>query len=742
MGMKTIRPYEMSVWTLRDSYLATLKAPGIENKGQIEEPEFSLKNDGTQEIKFKIPMYYWHNNEFIENPYWYDVKHGLLMTGLRKIKLIFNKRTEDEKIFEFLVTRVEELHDTNKSLYCSVVASSLAFQELGKRGYKISLSSDDFIQEYNDYLDLLDEAEYTPEEYEEELKNAPKENINYWCDKLFENIDWDYSIQMDWINYDGYFLYTIGSELSHLPIVDVAVISETEGKRVVLMTEEEIDTILKQAGLTRRTAALDNRFISYSDLTEEEKETVNNFRESIGLRRNDTIYEDDYIASWDVNADAQTVTPSSYEKFKEKWRPVDAEKSNIYNLTQTIAETFGVYCKYKYYYDDNYHIIRKEVIFYNNFMKEFDEGVELTYGYGLKKVKRVLDSNDIFTKMIVENVEDADSATGLISILNTPANAMGENYLLNFDYLYETGSITEDQYEAVGSFEKHIGFYNQQLKELESFIIKYQNEINDLNASITISNNMITQAQTQIEQSLSAITALTGTETGSITATGVFARFQEDTDGNYYIKITEKGVVADDTLSVYTKYDYNTGRNNENSKIEFSNIVFDSNGNIEKLVGFNITKEQANSLYAYLTYNYRPQLYYENIINTYLSIMKKQKQELETNEVVLAEIEGYFSSAEDNYEQLLSKKQELITDFENLMGPAIREGNWQPGDYKSLYSLDVLDFDFSSADLVQEFGDKKVLWDNESFEGELEGYYESGVTQDKIYYPCIRLDNI
>jgi len=738
--MKAIRPYEMSVWTLRDSYLATLKAPGVENKGQIEEPEFSLKNDGTQEIKFKIPMYYWHNNELVENPYWYDVKHGLLMTGLRKIKLIFNKRTKDEKVFEFLVTMVEELHDTNKSLYCSVAASSLVFQELGKRGYKISLSSDDFIQEYNDYLDLLDETEYTSEEYEEELKNAPKENINYWCDKLFENIDWDYSIQMDWTNYDGYFLYTIGSELSYLPIVDVAVISEIEGNQVVLMTKEEIDAILKEAGLTQRTATLDSRFISYSDLTEEEKEAVNNFRESIGLRRNDTIYEDDYIASWNVNADAQTVTPSSYEKFKEKWRPVDAEKSNIYNLTQTIAETFGVYCKYKYYYDDNYHIIRKEVIFYNNFMKEFDEGAELTYGYGLKKVKRVLDSNDIFTKMIVENVEDADSATGLISILNTPANAMGENYLLNFDYLYETGSITEDQYEAVDSFEKHIGFYNQQLKELESFIIKYQNEINDLNASIAISNNMVTQAQTQIEQSLSAITALTGTETGSITARGVFARFQEDTDGNYYIKITEKGVVADSTLGVYTKYDYATG--NSSNEIAFQNIIFDSNGNIEKLTGFNITKEQANSLYAYLTYNYRPQLYYENIINTYLSIMKKQKQELETNEVVLAEIEGYFSSAEDNYEQLLSKKQELITDFENLMGPAIREGNWQPGDYKSLYSLDVVDFDFSSADLIQEFGDKKVLWDNESFEGELEGYYESGVTQDKIYYPCIRLDNI
>ena len=621
MGMKAIRPYEMSVWTLRDGYLATLKAPGIESKGQIEEPEFSLKNDGTEEIKFKIPMYYWYNNKLIENPYWYDVKHGLLMTGLRKIKLIFNKRTADERVFEFLVTRVEELHDTNRSLYCSVTASNLAFQELGKRGYTISLSSTDFEEEYGDYLDALDEAEYTPEQYEEELKNAPKENINYWCDKVFENIDWDYSIQMDWISYDGYFLYNINPELSYLPIVNIATLSLEEGKKVVLLSKDEIERILKDNGLTLKTAALDSRFISYSELSEDEQTTINNYRESIGLRRNDMIYEDDYITAWDVDVDSQTVTPSGYEKFKENWRPVDSEKSNIYNLTQTIAETFGVYCKYKFHYDDSYHIIKKEVIFYNNFMKEFDEGTELTYGYGLKKVKRILDSNDIFTKMIVENVDDANSEAGIISILNTPANAMGENYLLNFDYLYETGSITEDQYAAVDEFEKHVGFYNQQLKELSSFIIKSQQEINNLKASISISNNMLTQAQTQIEQSLSAITALTQNETGTVDAKGVFARFQEDTDGNYYIKITEKGVIADNNLKVYTKYDYTTG--NSSNEIAFQNIVFDSNGNIEKLTRFDITKEQANSMYAYLSYKYYPQLYYENVINTYLAIMKR-----------------------------------------------------------------------------------------------------------------------
>ena len=36
MNYSTIRPYEMSVWTLRDTYIASLRVPGVENKGQIE----------------------------------------------------------------------------------------------------------------------------------------------------------------------------------------------------------------------------------------------------------------------------------------------------------------------------------------------------------------------------------------------------------------------------------------------------------------------------------------------------------------------------------------------------------------------------------------------------------------------------------------------------------------------------------------------------------------------------------
>ena len=86
-----LRPYEISLWTLQDSFITVLKPFGLSHRGQIETPKCLIKNDGTQELSFKIPMYYRQEGKFIENPIWYNVINGSLIVNLRKLKLIFNK---------------------------------------------------------------------------------------------------------------------------------------------------------------------------------------------------------------------------------------------------------------------------------------------------------------------------------------------------------------------------------------------------------------------------------------------------------------------------------------------------------------------------------------------------------------------------------------------------------------------------------------------------------------------------
>jgi len=91
-------------------------------------------------------LYDYNANILKENPIWYNTTNGNLAVDMRKIKVIFNKATEDEAVFEFLITKINESH-SNDTLICNISCEGLAFHELGKIGYKISLSSDDFLDE-------------------------------------------------------------------------------------------------------------------------------------------------------------------------------------------------------------------------------------------------------------------------------------------------------------------------------------------------------------------------------------------------------------------------------------------------------------------------------------------------------------------------------------------------------------------------------------------------------------------
>ena len=107
-----VRSYEVSIWTLQDDFITVLKYANIENKGQLQDGKMTLNVDGTQELTFTIPMYIYDNikNKLVENPIWYNTKNGNIITDMRKIKVIFNKELDEEQVYEFLITKVDERH--------------------------------------------------------------------------------------------------------------------------------------------------------------------------------------------------------------------------------------------------------------------------------------------------------------------------------------------------------------------------------------------------------------------------------------------------------------------------------------------------------------------------------------------------------------------------------------------------------------------------------------------------------
>ena len=195
---KEIRSYEVSLWTLQDEFITVLKWSDAEHKGRIENPKMILNIDGMEEFSFSIPMYVYREGKLIENPNWYSTRNGNLIESLRKIKVIFNKSTANEAVFEFLIVSITESH-VNEILTCDVKCDNLAFHELGKIGYKINLSQTDFENEYSKWLDGL-------------INNKPFETLDFWCDKAGltkrdvnsnSSRKWYYKVEMHWHSYEG-----------------------------------------------------------------------------------------------------------------------------------------------------------------------------------------------------------------------------------------------------------------------------------------------------------------------------------------------------------------------------------------------------------------------------------------------------------------------------------------------------------------------------------------------------------
>lgn len=627
-------------------------------------------------------MYYRENGKLIENPIWYNVKDGALIVNMRKLKLIFNKGVEGkEEIFEFVIQEVSETH-TDGQLRCEVTATGLAFQELGKIGYKISLSSDDYIDEYNQW-------------FEEATGDKPINNINYWCDKIFEGSNWEYEIDMDWSNIDG--------------------ISAERGA---------------------------------------------------GARLPEKIYEDEYVSSWLYDEESESVSPAAFEPYREKCRLVDLEKSNIYNLTQDVAEIFGVHCKYRYEHDENGHITRRVCTFYNNFIAEKEGAIDIIYPFGASKVERKIESADIVTKMFVTPIDNEFSPAGQSSITDVAANKSREDYILNFDYLYSIGTITEEQYAAIPDFERNMFIINTELEPLEIEGSKIERDLAEYRGRRTILQTSTQQAKEQMNQAKTMADSITngGNLYRNKDNPLSFVLLETEIPNIYYIKMTVEGVDAtgkvgykltstdaEDTYGMRFFY-YNSATTPElipyatnvtnPEKLPIPSVYdldleTDDFGNVTTISGFTVPTD-AVSKRIVATFAYNPKLQYENVYNTYARRLAKDEGQIDELDKKIASLESKLTSIQAAKERLLEKKKKAISNFENMMGPALREGSWQadnPTDYGDKFVSIVKTTELSTDPNLEFF------WDTEPFDGETENYEKVGATEDKVYYYAILLND-
>ena len=667
MVQEEVRNYEISVWSLQDDFITVLKMANIQRKGQTENGELKLNVDGTQELSFSIPMYIYDGIERIENPTWYSYKHGALIANMRKIKVILNKNTEYEDIFEFLIIKVTEKHDKGE-LYCEVECEGLAFHELGKTGYKISLSPDDFEEEYEEWFES------------DQSGSEPQQNIQYWLNKFMEPypedeefIDaatWYYSIEMDWSAYTQFN----GSEI--IP--------------------------------------------RYSNI----------------------IYEDEYVASWETNETDDILRPHQVETYKEKWRPMEAEESNKYNLTQDLAEKFGVYCKYVYEHDENYRITARRVIFYNNFIEEGKGPIDITYKYHTSSISREMDCTDLVTKMYIKAIDDDLSESGKITIMDVDANKSKEDYLLNFDYVHTIGAIDDEAYNYIEKYEKEIRELNNQIIPLQDKLITLESKLPEEEAKLTIYSNSIVKAQEIRDESQAYIDSLVGKDgVIPITEGKPEQLYIRNLNGVRYIDITEKGIKVS-SFKLYKDYNSTAAANQKlTNQIKIGKIEYDEVGNMIKATNLS---GYGSSNFCYAIYEYSPKIYHQAVIDTQQIIIDDNTDKKKKQEQLINNIETQIENCQKSIQTKQDQKDELIKDFELLMGPALREGYWQPEDYDDYGDryVDNFTLDNETKEISGTTPLASFIWDTELFEDEQKVYYEIGAEQQKQYYPGFVLTGV
>jgi len=95
-------------------------------------------------------------------------------------------------------------------LTCEVKCEGLAFHELGKIGYKLVLSFDEFYERYKKWCETGKDPDPAKPS---EVSNEPRADIAYWCRKAgLESYEdnknnlnpntWYYRLQMNWNSFE------------------------------------------------------------------------------------------------------------------------------------------------------------------------------------------------------------------------------------------------------------------------------------------------------------------------------------------------------------------------------------------------------------------------------------------------------------------------------------------------------------------------------------------------------------
>lgn len=189
----------------------------------------------------------------------------------------------------------------------------------------------------------------------------------------------------------------------------------------------------------------------------------------------------------------------------DKIRTLKAEKSNRFNLLQELSELFKAWCVFNIK-DNGDGTFEKQVWFKEKAINHNFSGFHK--GVNLHELERKSDSNEIVTKIFVEDIENEFAEDGFVTIRRAKTNPWKENYYYNFKYYVDQNLCVKD--------ERGYPYIETDVQTLYREVGKINNSIFDYNDKITTSAGKLEELSRNIK-SLAYCVAGANTRIASLT---------------------------------------------------------------------------------------------------------------------------------------------------------------------------------------------------------------------------------
>ena len=204
-----------------------------------------------------------------------------------------------------------------------------------------------------------------------------------------------------------------------------------------------------------------------------------------------------------------------YNENSEKILSIQAEHSNVFDILQSLCETFECWLSINVEHEPNGAI---KLDANNNPIKKIafkkysgkDNFAGFKYGINLESITRTFESEELVTKLIVDPVQSEYTDTGSVDIQEASNNPSCQAYILNFSYYQNQGLIdTEEVNKDISDFNIKIKEINKQLSTQKSDRTRISDALTKLRAKYSVIDGLINEANNKHNEAIAQFEEVT-----------------------------------------------------------------------------------------------------------------------------------------------------------------------------------------------------------------------------------------